>query len=122
MDMVRRLTYREQSRKFLEQAQRELRAGDLRQASEKGWGAASQIVKAAAEARGWRHSAHRLLVDAAAQLSSDAGNLDIARLFWAAQYLHTNFYEGRMREPEVAVALEQTAQLVDKVEALLPQP
>ena len=49
--MVTRLAYREQSRRFLEQARSELREGDLAQASEKGWGAASQMVKAVAEAR-----------------------------------------------------------------------
>ena len=59
--MVTRLTYRNQSKAFLEQAHNELRAGDLLQASEKGWGAASQMVKAVAESRGWQHDQHRLL-------------------------------------------------------------
>ena len=44
--MVSRLAYRDQSRVYLEQANEELARDDLRQASEKGWGAASQIVKA----------------------------------------------------------------------------
>ena len=43
--MVSRLAYRDQSRAYLEQANEELARDDLRQASEKGWGAASQIVK-----------------------------------------------------------------------------
>ena len=38
--------YREQSRQFLAQAQQELAAGDLPQASEKAWGAVAQMVKA----------------------------------------------------------------------------
>ena len=46
--MVSRLAYRDQSRAYLEQANEELARDDLRQASEKGWGAASQIVKAVA--------------------------------------------------------------------------
>ena len=50
--MVSRLAYRDQSRAYLEQANEELARDDLRQASEKGWGAASQIVKAVAEERG----------------------------------------------------------------------
>ena len=37
---------------MLDQANAELETGDLRQASEKGWGAAAQIVKAAAQNRG----------------------------------------------------------------------
>ena len=56
--MVSRLAYRDQSRAYLEQANEELARDDLRQASEKGWGAASQIVKAVAEEREWEHNGH----------------------------------------------------------------
>ena len=59
--MVSRLAYRDQSRAYLEQANEELARNDLRQASEKGWGAASQIVKAVAEERGWEHRGHMVL-------------------------------------------------------------
>ena len=38
---------------FLTKAGGYLAEGDLLQASEKGWGAAAQMVKAVAEARGW---------------------------------------------------------------------
>ena len=44
-------TYRDSAADLLEQARTELAAGDVRQASEKGWGAAAQSVKAIAEAR-----------------------------------------------------------------------
>ena len=40
--------YLESSRILLSQAKTELAAGDVRQASEKGWGAAAQIVQAIA--------------------------------------------------------------------------
>ena len=40
---------------FLAKSHTYLAAGDLLQASEKGWGATARIVKAAAETRGWRH-------------------------------------------------------------------
>jgi hypothetical protein len=40
--------YHEASMVLLEQAEAELAVGDARQASEKGWGAAAQVVKAAA--------------------------------------------------------------------------
>ena len=53
------VTYREAGRHLLAQAHAELEAGDLRQASEKGWGAAAQMVKAAAADRGWSHRSHR---------------------------------------------------------------
>ena len=51
--------YVDQAQVFLEQAYSEMRAGDLRQASEKGWGAASLMVKAVAEKQGEGHSRHR---------------------------------------------------------------
>ena len=46
--------YRDSSRSLLSQAKTELAAGDVRQASEKAWGAAAQMVKAIAEQRGWQ--------------------------------------------------------------------
>ena len=42
-----------------------LRAGNNIQASEKGWGAAAQGLKAIAEERGWNHNSHTLIVDIA---------------------------------------------------------
>ena len=57
-DIMATQKYHQQSRHLLTQALRELDQGDLVQASEKGWGAAAQMVKAIAEQRGWRHRAH----------------------------------------------------------------
>ena len=45
-------TYQVASRQLLRQGREELAKGDTRQAAEKGWGAAAQIVKAIAESRG----------------------------------------------------------------------
>ena len=45
-------TYQQASQRFLAQAKQELANGDLPQASEKGWGATAQILKAIAEQRG----------------------------------------------------------------------
>ena len=118
--MVTRLTYRNQSKAFLEQAHSELRAGDLRQVSEKGWGAASQMVKAVAESRGWSHNQHRLLIEVVSRLSQDYDDREIGRLFGAANFLHSNSYEGGLDEATIATALEDVARLVEKVEALLP--
>ena len=58
----RSLTYRDSSRLLLEQATRELSAGDLRQASEKGWETAAQIVKAVAAQRGWQHQSQQTCI------------------------------------------------------------
>ena len=50
--------YRTAAVQLLEQARAELDLGDTRQASEKGWGAAAQAVKAVAQGRGWEHNTH----------------------------------------------------------------
>ena len=84
--MVSQITYREQSRVFLEQAFRELQEGDLYQASEKGWGASSQMVKAVAEERGWDHTRHRDLFSAVFRLRRETGDRDISRLFEPANF------------------------------------
>ena len=56
------------SGELLGKARYELAQGDLRQASEKGWGAAAQMVKAVAERRGWRHDGHAALFAVVNQL------------------------------------------------------
>ena len=117
--MVSQTTYREQSRVFLEQAYRELREGDLHQASEKGWGAASQMVKAVADERRWDHSRHQDLFTAVSRLRRETGDRAISRLFEPANFLHTNFYEGTMDQDDVEDALERVGQFVDKLEALI---
>ena len=50
--------YARQSREFLDKGRGYLAAGDLHQASEKGWGAAAWMAKAAAEAQGWQYNRH----------------------------------------------------------------
>ena len=117
--MVTQLTYRNQSRSFLEQAYRELSAGDLLQASEKGWGAAAHMVKAVAEARGWEHGQHRLILRAVTRLTEDHNDTEFGDLLYVAQALHANFYEGEMDEAAVTAGLEKVALLLQKLEALL---
>ena len=93
--------------------------GDLRQASEKGWGAASQIIKAAAEERGWPHRQHRTLEQAVVGLIDETGDPTLGRLFSQATAMHTNFYEGNWSVVMVRDALRQVSLFVTRVEALL---
>ena len=112
-------TYREASRQLLAQARAELDAGDLRQASEKGWGAAAQMVKAAAQARGWPHNAHRYLWTGVRDLTNEVGDPDVHRLFGSAHYLHGNFYENAFDAGMVSSYLEDIEQFIVKLERLL---
>ncbi|MYC32915.1 MAG: hypothetical protein F4X64_07025 [Chloroflexi bacterium] len=111
-------TYREASRLLLTQAQSELAAGDVRQASEKGWGAAAQVVKSVAEQRGWAHRSHAALYNVIAQLVSETGDDEIRRLFDVAGNLDVNFYENWNNAENVSAGLADVQRLLDRLEPL----
>ena len=111
--------YQRQGRRFLDQAWVELEAEDLHQASEKGWGAASQMVKAYAVLRGLDHNSHGLLFGVVSRLVAETDDDSFRVLFHDAGGLHTNFYEGQLSGRDVQGGLESVAQFVEKVEGLL---
>ena len=113
------LTYSHASRELLEQAGRELAAGDVRQATEKGWGAAAQMVKAVASRRGWQHNSHSLLYDVVLRLATETGDDDIFTFFHMAGNLHTNFYENWLSGEVAGAGLRYVGQFLDKLEPLL---
>ena len=97
----------------------ELRDGDLLQASEKGWGASAQIVKALADERGINHRHHAVLQEIVESPVRETGDIEFDMLFDSAQGLHRNFYEGRMGHDAVERRLRRVEQFVDNVERLL---
>ena len=105
-------------REFLARARTYLAEEDLLQASEKGWGAAAQMVKAAAEARGWSHQSHRELYAAIDRLVEETGDDGIRLAFGSAGQLHINFYEGWLSHETVEAHLAEVADLVDRLDAL----
>ena len=113
--------YQQASERFLAQARQELAVGDLPQASEKGWGATAQILKAIAEQRGWEHDRHRHYLRITSRLRSETGDGDIRRLFNTASALHENFYENEMETADVADGLNDVEALIDKLIPLLSQ-
>ncbi len=104
-------------RHFMAKASDYLADGDLLQASEKGWGAAAQTVKAVAEARGWSHDGHRQLYTAIDRLADETGDRRLRGLFRSANSLHQNFYEGWMTRDAVEDGLRDVEELVDKLQA-----
>ena len=114
--------YQQASEHFLAQAGQELAAGDLSQASEKGWGAATQMLKAIAEQRGWEHNRHRHYLSITSRLRAETGDGDIRRLFGSASLLHENFYENELMTEDVADGLADVKALIDKLRPLLSQP
>ena len=110
--MTTRASYHvETANVFLAHAHTYLREGDLLQASEKGWGATSLMVKAVAETRGWPNSTHGDLYRAVEQIAEESGNQHIGRLFRSASALHQNFYEGYMPEGTVITALNDVEEI-----------
>ncbi len=114
--------YQQASEHFLAQAKQEFSNGDLAQASEKGWGATAQILRAIAEQRGWDHHRHRHFHRAASRIRAETGDGEIRRLFDSASALHENFYENDMPTDEVDERLDDVAALMDKLLPLLNQP
>ena len=109
--------YLQTSHVYLRQAQRELDAGTLRQASEKAWGAAAQAVKALAEQRGWEHYTHAHLFRHVDRFSTELDSAELGRLFRSANSLHVNFCEGDQTDIAVRGGIEDVRQFVGKLDA-----
>jgi hypothetical protein len=110
--------YALKSHRFLDQAKRELAAGDSVQASQKLWGAAAQMVKGVADRRRWPHRSHRNLYSAVGRLVTETGEEELGALFVTASGLHQNFYEQLMPMEIVQSAVSAIEQLVQKLESL----
>ncbi len=106
--------YESQAREFLEKARQYLAAGDLHQASEKGWGAAAHMAKAAAVAQGWRYETHPDFSHVMNQASRLTGNHRLGELRSIANDLHGNYYvRKRFLDAEaIGQDLERIAELV----------
>ena len=111
-------SYTDTGHEFLARARTYLAEDDLRQASEKGWGAAAQMVKAAAETRGWPHRSHRDLFQAVTRLVEETGDSALHSRFGIAAALHTNFYEGWLDRDTVEDHLTHVGELVERLDAL----
>ena len=113
------LTYQDGARHLLAQGFEELAEGDSRQASEKGWGAAAQMIKAVASSRGWQHNTHASLYRVIGRLARETGDKGIHRRFATANALHQNFYENWGDPDYVAEGLAAVRELLDRLEPLL---
>ena len=104
--------YAEASLELLEQAKEELEKGDLRQASEKIWGATSLIIKAYALAKtGKRLASHGELWEYSEEIAKEFGDWVLVT-FQQANSMHINFYEGWATEKHIRKALEAVEKLV----------
>jgi HEPN domain-containing protein len=100
------------SEKFLAEAEELLARGDYVQASEKGWGAATQIVKALATKEGRELRSHKDLWTYIDELAEKLNNRELRRLWRTVNSLHQNFYEGWMPSRDVIYALEDVKEFI----------
>ena len=108
--------YSDTAHEFLIKARAHLAEGDLRQASEKGWGAAAQMVKAVAEERGWQHKTHADLFQIVGRLAELSADEELRPRFLSANALHQNFYEGDMLADMVAAGIHEVEQFAAALE------
>ena len=98
--------YEEQCFHSLEQAEEELAKGDARQAAEKIWIAAANVLKAVAQQRGWNHRYHNHIRTVAFYLSAEWNRPDWNTNFASLEGMHSNFYEHQCYVDEVLPSLE----------------
>ena len=112
--------YRETSRRLIRQSDDEFEKGDLIQASEKAWSAASQYLKSMAALRGIQHTSHWELRLVANHIVNETRQLRIRELFAVGESLHANFYEAWMPEEEVSDGIDSMKELVGLLERVPP--
>ena len=103
---------------FLADSDREFAAGDVLQASEKLWGAASHAVIAVAESRGWEHGSHRALRTAVLRLDAERDDLIIRGYFAAAEKFQINSQYNCMEGFEIKQDRPLAYEFVRRVTAL----
>jgi len=101
--------------KYMREAEDFLTKKDYVQASEKAWGAASQIVKAVAAKEGKELRSHATLWEYMDRLAEKLEDTELRHLWRTANVLHQNFYENWMPSREVELSVKDTKNLLEKL-------
>lgn len=113
--------YAAMSQEYMARAEDYLIQGDLKQASEKSWGAAACALKSIAEQRGWHHQSHSLLFDISNQVADELNRDDLRDMFSAAKSMHQNFYENWEQEDGVEYAVGRIKEYLVELESVSAQ-
>lgn len=107
--------YEAQAREFLGKAREYLAEGDLHQASERGWGAASHMAKAVALAQGWTYDTHAEFSVVLNQARQATGEDQLRGLRGIANDLHGNHYrrQRHLNADEIARDIASMAELLE---------
>jgi len=108
--------YQALSEKYFKDAKEFLSMEDLVQASEKLWGASALAVKAVAAKRGLKLDKDGSLWEFVSRLAKERS--DFIRLFFTANALHRNFYEGQMNKAALEIATRDIEKLIEKLRSL----
>ncbi len=106
------------SEKYLREGEEFIAKGDYAQASEKFWGAASQIIKSIAAKRGEELRSHGELHKYVARLRTEIEDPELGSLWLSALSLHQNFYEAWLPPETVKDGAEDVKRLIEKVKGL----
>ena len=103
------------SDKYMKEAEEYLNKGDYVQASEKAWGAASQMVKAVAAKKGKDLKSHSELHSFVLTLKNEVKDPELRRLWQAATSLHQNFYENWLPADFVRESIEDVKEFIKRI-------
>ena len=107
--------YLKGAQQLIEQAEEEIKKENLRQASEKVWGACALAVKAHALARkGARLESHRDLWVYKNEIAREIGDW-VRIVFKLADSMHENFYENLAMREDVEDVLKEVKKLVKSI-------
>ena len=105
--------------RFLREGEKLLAKKDYVQASEKFWGAASQMVKAVAAERGLELRSHGELHRFVAELTKESSDPEVRRLWQSAVSLHQNFYENWLPPEMVEGNVDDVKRFIEKLGKML---
>lgn len=112
--------YRQQAHDFLAKSREYQGAGDLHQASEKGWGAAAWMAKAVATAQGWEYGRHDQFSVVLNNSLLILGDDRLRGLRGIANDLHGNYYKRKflLNAGIIGRDLNSVEELLDILEPL----
>ncbi len=107
------------ARDFLVASDREFAAGDDVQGSEKLYGAATHIVSALAQQRGWQYRSHRSMKNAVSQLADEYDDPLVLAGFLAAERFHIHFFHQDLEDYEIKLNRPVVHRFVNRMLGLL---
>ena len=107
------------ARDFLVASDREFAAGDDLQGSEKLYGAATHVVSALAQQRGWQYRSHRAMKNAVSQLADEYDDPLVLAGFLAAERFHIHFFHQDLEDYEIELNRPVVHRFINRMLALL---